>query len=392
MMATLAIKPGWSSKPLGCVARIIGGATPRTDVSAYWDGDIRWATPKDLSQLDDKILTEPARRITEEGLANCSAEILPAGSVLFSSRAPIGLTAIAGVPMATNQGFKSFIPNPEELDPGYLYHWLRANRAALEGLGNGATFKEVSKAIVARVEIPLPPLLDDQQRIAAILDKADGIRRKRQQAIRLADTFLRSVFLDLFGDPVTNPKGWPEVQLVELGKISTGTTPPSKLEDMFGGDIPFITPADLKETWVLPSRTVTEAGASESRVVRKGATLVCCIGATIGKTGKAARRSAFNQQINAVEWNDRIDDQFGLEVLRFLKTQIAQRGTSTTLPILNKSAFQSLSIPVPPLAKQIEFAKAITALEQLKSRCLASIELAELNFSALQQRAFRGEL
>lgn len=133
--------------------------------------------------------------------------MLPKGSILLTSRAPIGNVAIAGRGMCTNQGFKSLVPG-EKIDTNYLYYCICFLSPQLQALGNGATFKEVNKKIVESFKIPLPPL-EEQKRIAAILDKADAIRRKRQQAIDLADQFLRSVFLDMFGDPVTNPKGFP---------------------------------------------------------------------------------------------------------------------------------------------------------------------------------------
>lgn len=149
---------GWRLIRLDQACRIVGGSTPKTDNPEFWDGNLAWTTPKDLSDLDSPYLEDSSRKITEAGLQSCGAEVLPAGSVLFSSRAPIGLVALNRIPMATNQGFKSFIPHKESTDAKYLYHWLKANRSYLDSLGNGATFKEVSKAGVSRIEIPLPPI------------------------------------------------------------------------------------------------------------------------------------------------------------------------------------------------------------------------------------------
>src|SRR5690606_18909183 len=135
---------GWPIEPIENVAEIVSGATPRTDNPKYWDGTIRWVTPKELSDVEGIYIAETERHITEAGLKSCAATILPPGSVLFSSRAPIGHTAICTTSMATNQGFKSFIPKRNRLDAHYLLTWLRLRRHFLEGLGTGATFKEVS--------------------------------------------------------------------------------------------------------------------------------------------------------------------------------------------------------------------------------------------------------
>jgi hypothetical protein len=191
----------WQTAKLGDVCEIVSGATPKTAQKQYWDGDIYWATPKDLSGLNDKIIKRTQRKITATGLSSCAAKVLPKDSVLFSSRAPIGLVAVNDVEMATNQGFKSFVPNANVLSSDYLYWWLKTNRVYLNGLGVGATFKEVSKSIVERVEIPLQPLAE-QKRIAAILDKAAEIKAKREQAIAKLDELAESKFVEMFGNTI----------------------------------------------------------------------------------------------------------------------------------------------------------------------------------------------
>jgi type I restriction enzyme S subunit len=211
----------WSAARLGDVCRIVSGSTPRTGVEEFWNGSIPWATPKDLSGLGAIFIQQTAQAITESGYRSCSTQLLPANSVLLSSRAPIGYAAINSVPMCTNQGFKSLVPNAERLDSLYLCFWLRAHHDYLQSLGNGATFKEISKATVERIVIPLPPL-PEQKRIAAILDKADALRRKRREAIAKLDTLLQSVFLQMFGDPASNPKRWPVLRLEQVMRFRTG--------------------------------------------------------------------------------------------------------------------------------------------------------------------------
>jgi type I restriction enzyme S subunit len=177
---------GWPIDLIGDVAEIVSGATPRTDNPKYWDGTIRWVTPKELSDLEDIYIAETERHITEAGLQSCAATVLPPGSVLFSSRAPIGHTAICATPMATNQGFKSFIPKRDRLDAHYLLAWLRLRRRFLEGLGTGATFKEVSKAVVARIQIPVPPLAL-QVAFANRMRKVQALREAERNAMALLD-------------------------------------------------------------------------------------------------------------------------------------------------------------------------------------------------------------
>ncbi|WP_237211742.1 restriction endonuclease subunit S [Rothia nasimurium] len=152
----------WPMRPLGEVATIVSGATPKTSNEEFWGGKVNWVTPAELSKLDGIYIGKTDRTLTEEGLASCSAEVLPAGSVLLSSRAPIGLVAINTVPMATNQGFKSLIPG-SELDALYLYFWLKTNTATLQNLGVGATFKEVSKGTLLGLNITIPDIEKQHQ-------------------------------------------------------------------------------------------------------------------------------------------------------------------------------------------------------------------------------------
>ena len=282
----------------------------------------------------------------------------------------------------------------DDLDEGRVDINFLANFFRWRGFKDvitGTSQPQIIGENLKRVKIPLPALTE-QRRIATILDKADALRVKRQEALDQIDSLGKSIFVEMFGEPAKNPKGWPVRTLKELGKVSTGGTPPSAMEGMFGGDIPFVTPGDLESD--LPvRRTVTDAGAREAGTVRAGAALVCCIGATIGKMGIASVRSSFNQQLNAVEWfGEQVDDRYGLAALRFFKPTIVTWGASTTLPILKKSSFEKVSIPVPPLSMQQEFAKRSLAVARLEERLRDAASVDSCLFAALQSRAFQGGL
>jgi type I restriction enzyme S subunit len=280
----------------------------------------------------------------------------------------------------------------QNIDPAYFAHFFKTQdyRRRISALASGININNLRNGHLDEMRIPLPPL-PEQRRIAEALDRAEALRGKRRAAFAQLDILTQSIFLDMFGDPAMNPRGWPQRAIKELGKVTTGGTPPSGKQGMFDGPIPFVTPGDL-ESDALPRRSVTEAGAGESVTVRPGATFVCCIGATIGKIGKAAVSSAFNQQINAVEWGEGIDDSYGFAVLRFFKPTIIAWGASTTLPILKKSAFERIEIPVPPIDLQGRFSRILSAVNTLEGTSRASLASLDELFGALQSRAFRGEL
>ncbi len=283
------------------------------------------------------------------------------------------------------------LPGPD-LDRRFLCYFLRqpsmveyANSRAA-----GVNLPRLSPSALSEFEIPLPPL-PEQRRIAEVLDRAEALRAKRRAALAELDSLTQSIFLDLFGDPATNPKGWPHRMLFDLGRVVTGGTPPSAMPGMFDGPIPFVTPGDLESDEPV-KRSLTAAGAEESKTVRAGATLVCCIGATIGKMGISQVRSAFNQQLNAVEWGEEVNDLYGFAVLQFFKPTIKTWGASTTLPILKKSSFEKIEIPVPPLLRQQEFARRFQAVERLRAAQRESLAGLDELFASLQHLAFSGEL
>ena len=162
----------WKEVTLSELGTIVGGATPSTKITSFYDGNIPWLTPKDLSVNDNKYIFRGERNITEEGFKSCSCKMLPKGSILFSSRAPIGYVAIAANDMCTNQGFKSVIPN-DETDSEFLYYLLKYNKNNIASQGSGTTLAEVSGKTMKEIEVVVPKEKDDQRLIASILSSLD---------------------------------------------------------------------------------------------------------------------------------------------------------------------------------------------------------------------------
>ena len=180
---------GWAKAALGEITSIVSGSTPKTGVAEYWGGDIAWITPDDLSKNRSKRIAVGMRSLTQAGYSSCSTTLIPAGSVLYSSRAPIGYAAIANGPVCTNQGFKSFVPSAG-LTSDYLYWFLVHATPAIRKLGSGTTFPELSKKAASSIVIPVPPPNEQRRIVAAIeehlsrLDAADN--SVAAAAVRLA--------------------------------------------------------------------------------------------------------------------------------------------------------------------------------------------------------------
>lgn len=193
------MKSDWKECTLAELGEIVGGATPSTKDEQNYGGDIAWITPKDLSTLKGRFISRGERNITEKGLRSCSAQIMPKNAVLFSSRAPIGYVAIAANPVCTNQGFKSIVANSDN-DPMFLYYLLKYNKNAIEAMGSGTTFKEVSGSTMRGIRVYVPISKAEQQRIAAILSALDekiAINRAINENLeRQAQAIYASMFID----------------------------------------------------------------------------------------------------------------------------------------------------------------------------------------------------
>lgn len=192
---------GWVKRRLGDVGEIISGGTPSTTISEYWNGNISWISPIDLSGYCEKYIAKGKKNITELGLQNSSARIMPAGSILFSSRAPIGYVAISKNALCTNQGFKSIVPKNGYLSD-YIYYFLKSAKKQADELGSGTTFKEISKANFSKILIPLPPTLEEQHHIVSEIEKRlsvadkleESITTSLQQAEALRQSILKKAF------------------------------------------------------------------------------------------------------------------------------------------------------------------------------------------------------
>jgi len=168
----VSIIEGWQSKRFDEFGTLLSGSTPSTRISTFWDGEIVWVTPYDLSRLNTPYLYDSAKKITEKGLDGCSAQLVPIGSIVMSSRAPIGYVAIPLVEFCTNQGCKS-IKLKNNYDSEFTYYNIVFNMDKVKSLGEGTTFAEISKTALSSVELDFPKSKLEQTKIAEVLSTVD---------------------------------------------------------------------------------------------------------------------------------------------------------------------------------------------------------------------------
>ena len=400
------MKQGWEIKTLGEISEIMNGGTPDTTISKFWDGENLWITPKDMGKLHGVFVDDTLRKITAEGLKNSSAKILPPNSIILSSRAPIGHLAINTKPISTNQGCKGLVPK-KNVETLYLYYFLTKSVDLLNSLGTGATFKELSGSKLANVEIPLPPL-SEQQRIVSILDEAFAAFAKAKanaeqnlkNAKELFESYLQGVFENKGED-------WEEKTLGEVCiLISKGSSP--KWQGIKYVDEPgvlFVTSENVGEnTLLIEHRKYVEEKfniSDKKSILKNGDVLTNIVGASIGRTAifDLDDIANINQAVCLIRCNQELlFNEFLMYLLNspFTKQHLHDNEVDNARANLSLGFFRSMSIPLPKLSEQINVVEKIKAfhtetqkLEVIYQQKINDLE--ELKKSVLQ-KAFSGEL
>lgn len=354
-----------------------------------------------------------AGNITESGLTFDDLVFVPSGKISNIQKikkndiliaASSGSLSVVGKAARAlddfNGGFGAFCkvlrPNAK-VDPAYFanYFFTSEYRRKISSVAAGANINNLRNSDIDDLEIPLPPLAE-QKRIAAILDKADAIRRKRQQAIELADEFLRSVFLDMFGDPVTNPKGWENKLLGDVVTIRRGASP-RPINDFLGGTVPWIKIGDATKGDDLfinsTAEAVTEDGAKKSVFLKEGSLIFANCGVSLGFARILGVSGCIHDGWLSIEnFENAFNKIFLLKWINQLTSYFRSIAPDGTQPNLNTTIMKSQNIIIPPIGLQHEFAKQVEKVEALKAKLKASQLQAEEQFKALSQRAFAGEL
>lgn len=383
--------------PMGEIVTILGGGTPDRAKPEYWGGNIPWASVKDMTSLSLERTTE---MITAEGAANSATNIISKGQIIVSTRMAVGKAAINAVDVAINQDLKALKPS-KGWDARFLLWFILSKADYLEKRGKGATVKGITLDVLRELEVPNHPF-DEQRRIAAILDKADSIRRKSKHALVLADGFLRSEFLELFGDPVSNPLGWPTAPLSSLidpaRPITYGILMPGP--DVPDG-VPYVRVVDMSDGAIKLEqvRKTTASIANEYRRSRLQPTdLLISIRGHVGRLAivpdslDGANITQDTARLAVAE--DQMCPHYLLRCLeaKSMQAYIHRFVRGAAVKGLNLGDLRQLPIPLPPTDLQARFARLSAIHLAKKGKLKQSVGDAHQLFASLSQRAFRGEM
>jgi type I restriction enzyme S subunit len=318
------------------------------------------------------------------------------GDILVSWSASLGVFEwLERETALLNQHIFKVIPDKSKVNKNYLKYSLDKALNDMECHLHGATMKHVNRKEFLETKIYLPPL-EEQRRIAAILDKADGVRRKRKEAIRLTEELLKSTFLEMFGDPVTNPKGWEVSPFGSLGKLDRGKSKhrPRNDPSLLGGKYPLIQTGDVansKGVIKKYTQTYSDKGLAQSRMWPAG-TLCITIAANIAQTGILTFDSCFPDSIVGFKPNNRVTTEYIQAWLGFLQPLLEDLAPQSAQKNINLQMLRELDVPVPPIDLQSKFSEFVERIGNNSRNYEKSEAVMDNLFNSLLQKAFRGEL
>lgn len=375
--------------PLGDLCHIKGGGTPSKKIVEYYSGDIPWVTVKDFTV---PTIHDAQDHITEKAVTESATNLIPSGTVLVVTRVGLGKVAITGKDMAINQDVKALFPD-ERILPEYLFWFLVTKADDIERMGAGATVKGITLNQLKGMAVPVPSI-EEQRCIVDILKRADGIRRLRKQAQDTARQLIPALFIDMFGDPAINPKGWDVVTFADVGTLDRGKSKHRPRNDpvLFVGSYPFIQTGDVANSdGVIRkfSETYSEVGLQQSRLWPVG-TLCITIAANIADTATLGFDACFPDSVVGFIPNNMVTTVYVQYWLSFLKPVLESSAPQLAQKNINLKILRSLPITVPPIELQNEFVARLENIQSITVQQKAAQGSAESSFQSLLHRAFSG--
>ena len=382
---------------LGDVAEFVRGITFKPgDVADVSESDaivcLRTRNVQTDVDLNDLIAVPPAFVRRKE-------QYLQVGDVLISSANSWNLVGkccwIPELPWpASFGGFVTVIrPRAESVNRRYLFHWFNSERtqALLRSFGRKTTnISNLSLDLCRSMDFPLPPI-EEQRRIAAVLDAADALRVKRRLALAKLDTLMQALFMDMFGAT----SAWPTGRLGDHVPTTSGGTPSRSRPDFFGGQVPWVKSGELAAGRVTTSEeTITEEAlaSSSAKLMPIGTVLLAMYGATVGEVAVLGVEAATNQAVCCISPTESVTGPFLVGLLRTRKRDLVRRAAGGAQPNISQTIIRGLEIPLPPVTIQEKYAQRVAAADELRVSARSSEEGLEALFASLQQRAFRGDL
>ncbi|MBC8630501.1 restriction endonuclease subunit S [[Eubacterium] tenue] len=377
---------GWKRVKLLDLCDLIRGTEPGSASYTEDTRDIRFLRISDISKSNDKYIYTNSSKIIE----------VREDDLLISLDGTPGIV-VDGMCGAISSGIRKICIKDENiLNKTYLKYYLRSElvQQVIRKYSTGATILHASKSI-PYIEVQFP-CIEEQERIVSILEKAEKAIQKREESNRLLDEYLKSVFIDIFGDPVTNTKGWEKIKLKDAGILERGKSKhrPRNAPELLGGIYPLIQTGDIANSGMYLSeynQTYSEIGLKQSKMWNKG-TLAITIAANIAKTSILGIDACFPDSVVGFIPNQCTNVEFVCLWMTFLQSMIEKNAPESAQKNINLKILGELDIIIPNIELQNKFAKIVHSIEVIKNKQMKSNKELENLFNSLMQKAFNGEL
>jgi type I restriction enzyme, S subunit len=376
------------------------GGTPSRANKDYYGGNIPWVKS---GELREDVITDTEEKITERAIKESSAKIVPSGSILLAMYgATVGRMAFLGIDAATNQAVCNIRPDPKRAYPRYVFHCLQSKINHFLSRAAGGAQPNISQGIIKETKIPLPPL-DDQRRIATILDKADTLRRKRKRTLELLDSLSQSVFLEMFGDPVSNPKGWPSAKLGSIAcKIGSGATPTGGDAAYKSTGITLVRSMNVRDEGFLRKGLAfiddAQAAKLSNVILEEGDVLLNITGASVARVCLCPADilpARVNQHVSIIRPLEKSLNHFIESALKMpaMKAKLLGAAESgATRQAITKAQIEEIQLPLPPSDLVAKYKSAVEHYVKIQQGTRKFLQANNILCSSLQSRAFSGQL
>lgn len=391
-------------KKLGDICDIKSGGTPSRRKKEYWDsGTIPWVK---IGDIKGKYISNTSEFITEQGLNESSAKLFKKGTLLYTIFATLGEVAILDIDATTNQAIVG-ISHTNEVDTNYLYYFLKSKKEYVNDIGRGVAQNNINLSMLKDIDVYLPSNLE-QQKISKVLDKAQELIDKRKEQIEALDELVKSQFIEMFGNPYKNEKGW---EIAEIGKylnILTDYHSNGSYETLRDN----VTLLDTPSYALMVRTTDLENNNFENEVkyidehaynhlekskVFGGEIIIN----KIGSAGKVYLMPYLNRPVSLAmnQFLLRFDEEkvnhiflYNLLLTPYMESKVKEKVRGAVTKTITKDAIREINIIVPPISLQKEFVEFVKQIDKLKFEMEKSLKELEDNFNSLMQKAFKGEL
>lgn len=376
------MKEGWKKEKFEDVFDLQMGKTPSRDNPSYWEGANTWVSISDMK--DKKYISKSKEQISDIAVKDSGIKQVKKDTVIMSFKLSIGKTAIAQEDLFTNEAIMAFnVRNGYAITPDYIYYYLRgykwdgANKAVM-----GAT---LNKKTIASNIFSYPPL-PEQERIVAELDCLSGVIEKQKQQLKELDNLAQAIFYDMFGDPITNEKGWEVKKLGDVCKTTSGGTPAKGHSEYYdGGTIPWLRSGEVNRMYIVATELfITDEGLKKSSAkwFPEDTVVIAMYGATVGQVGILKNKMTTNQAICGIFPNKVFIPIYLYHFLLSKKEEYLALASGGAQPNISQNIVRDTLVCCPPISLQQEFASKIEAIEKQKELIKQSLSETETLFNS----------